>query len=102
MASAGDIVPPPPNPMDLQYGIEDPDAMREDAQSPVPLRRPSDKQTKRRSSIWDSFKRTPSIASNKFIAQPPPAPSVVRSTTAPPAEVTGDASTPRPQDSKGR
>ncbi|KAI6855277.1 hypothetical protein KC323_g8410 [Hortaea werneckii] len=86
MASAGDIVPPPPNPMDLQYGIEDPDAMREDAQSPVPLRRPSDKQTKRRSSIWDSFKRTPSIASNKFIAQPPPAPSVraASSTTTPP------------------
>ncbi|KAI7262124.1 hypothetical protein KC345_g9537 [Hortaea werneckii] len=103
MASAGDIVPPPPNPMDPQYGVEDPDAMREDAQSPVPLRRPSDKQTKRRSSIWDSFKRTPSIASNKFIAQPPPAPSVVQSTTAPPAEVTSDASTLRPpQEMKGK
>ncbi|KAI7618818.1 hypothetical protein KC346_g4833, partial [Hortaea werneckii] len=103
MASAGDIVPPPSNPMDPQYGVEDPDAMRGDAQSPVPLRRPSDKQTKRRSSIWDSFKRTPSIASNKFIAQPPPGPSVVRSTTAPPADVTSDASTPRPpQDGKGK
>ena len=103
MASAGDIVPPPANPMDPQYGAEDPDAMREDAQSPVPLRRLSDKQTKRRSSIWDSFKRTPSIASNKFIAQPPPAPSVVRSTTAPPAEITSDSSTPRPpQEGKGK
>ncbi|KAI7253337.1 hypothetical protein KC352_g12121, partial [Hortaea werneckii] len=103
MASAGDIVPPPANPMDPQYGVEDPDAMRGDAQSPVPLRRPSDKQTKRRSSIWDSFKRTPSMASNKFIAQPPPAPSVVPSTIAPPAEVTSDASTPRPpREGKGK
>ncbi|RMX93421.1 hypothetical protein D0868_12872 [Hortaea werneckii] len=105
MASAGDIVPPPPNPMDPQYGLEDPDAMREDAQSPVPLRRPSDKQAKRRSSIWDSFKRTPSIASSKVIAQPaaqPAAPSVVHSTTAPPAEVTSDASAARPEDGKGK
>ncbi|GAB1735511.1 hypothetical protein NU219Hw_g4090t1 [Hortaea werneckii] len=101
MASAGDIVPPPPNPMDPQYGLEDPDAMREDAQSPVPLRRPSDKQAKRRSSIWDSFKRTPSIASSKVIAQAP-APPVVRSTTAPPAEVTSDASTSQAQDGKGK
>ncbi|KAI7585179.1 hypothetical protein KC316_g6303 [Hortaea werneckii] len=101
MASAGDIVPPPPNPMDPQYGLEDPEDLREGAQSPVPLRRPSDKQAKRRSSIWDSFKRTPSIASSKVIAQPA-APSVVRSTTAPPAEVTSDASTPRPQDGKGK
>ncbi|KAI6814525.1 hypothetical protein KC327_g11075 [Hortaea werneckii] len=101
MASAGDIVPPPANLTGPQYGLEEPDAMREDAQSPVPLRRPSDTQTKRRSSIWDSFKRTPSIASNKFIAQAP-APPVVRSTTAPPAEVTSDASVPPPHDGKGK
>ncbi|KAI6907326.1 hypothetical protein KC318_g4315 [Hortaea werneckii] len=101
MASAGDIVPPPPNPMDPQYGLEDPDDLREGAQSPVPLRRPSDKQAKRRSSIWDSFKRTPSIASSKVVAQAP-APSVVRSTTAPPAEVTSSASTPQPQPQDGK
>ncbi|KAK4539870.1 hypothetical protein LTR36_010264 [Oleoguttula mirabilis] len=57
---------PPPNAMTPRYGLAGLDMTDAEATSAAPLRQNDDKQKKRRSGMWDAFKRSPSISRTNF------------------------------------
>ena len=60
---------PPPNAMTPQYGLEGLDATGTGSGTATPLRQPEDKQARRRSGLWDAFKRSPSASRIDFSRQ---------------------------------
>lgn len=57
---------PPPHAMTPSYGLDDLDDGSVEAPSSVPLKQREDKQSKRRSGIWEAFKRSPSVSQTNF------------------------------------
>ncbi|KAK5112427.1 hypothetical protein LTR85_011536 [Meristemomyces frigidus] len=57
---------PPPHAITPQYGLENLDMIDAETAGATPLRQENDKQRKRRSGLWDAFKRSPSVSRTNF------------------------------------